>query len=62
MMDHERYTDEQLLEMVEEIDATANNVTEWESTFIEHMLSDPPHELTVKQAQTICKMAAKYLP
>ena len=48
-------------DMLEEIDQTAHKVTDWESNFIESILSEDKETLTPKQCNIIERMYALYI-
>ena len=54
-------TSDYYLQFLEEIDASACEVSDWEARFLEDMLKHQPYTLSMKQQEIIRRMAKKYL-
>ena len=54
-------TGDYYLQFLEEIDASACEVSDWEARFLEDMLKHQPHILSMRQQEIIRRMAKKYL-
>lgn len=49
------------LQFLEEIDASAHTVTDYEARFLEDMLKNRPQQMSFKQQEIIRRMAKQYL-